>query len=54
MLNDNTLDRRICVRLPKPLVERITAECNTTNTRISDVVRTSLTEYFSKSTRRCR
>jgi len=56
MPNANTLERRICVRLPEPLVERLTKECKTTDARISDVVRVSLAEYFSTQTEpeRCR
>ncbi len=50
MPNAATLDRRICVRLPQPLVERLNKECKTTATRISDVVRVSLAEHFSPKT----
>jgi hypothetical protein len=45
-------DERICVRLPRTLVETISKECDRTDTTLSSLTRTALVEFLSRGMKR--
>ena len=48
MPNADTLDRRICVRLPNALIATIKKECDTHGSNLSTFVRASLVAQLSR------
>ena len=45
--NPQILHDRICIRVPKPLLETLARECERTDRTTSDIVRQSLVEHLS-------
>lgn len=51
MKRSNVCDTRICIRLPKPLAERIAKECDKNDTQLSSWVRGVLVNALSAGMR---